>query len=442
MSSVNVASRAPALATHEGGRAIAIGAEAQLRRLVMSCLLWEGEFYVDGAGIAEAIREAVAAVEPEVAAQVAVEARTRSHLRHAPLWIAREMARLPRHKALVGGLLPEIILRADELSEFLALYWLDGRQPLSKQVKLGIARAFRRFNAYGLAKYDRAGKVRLRDALFLTHAKPEGDEQAALWKALVTDTLPVPDTWEAAAGAGAGGRENWERLLAENKLGALALLRNLRNMRDAGVPPAAVFGGLETMRTDRVLPFRFIAAARAVPEWEPEIERAMLRRLGENPVLLPGRTVVLVDVSDSMNAKLSGRSDMTRMDAACGVAIIAREMFSDVRFASFSNEGKNVPARRGFALRDAIVTSQPHGGTYLGRAVTAAEAELPHERLIVITDEQAADTVTLTPKAPRAYVINVASNRNGVGYGGWVHIDGWSESVMEYIRVLESAETD
>jgi hypothetical protein len=35
------------------------------------------------------------------------------------------------------------------------------------------------------------------------------------------------------------------------------------------------------------------------------------------------------------------------------------------------------------------------------------------------------------------YVINVASYKNGVGYGRWTHIDGWSESVVEYIRTLE-----
>ena len=35
------------------------------------------------------------------------------------------------------------------------------------------------------------------------------------------------------------------------------------------------------------------------------------------------------------------------------------------------------------------------------------------------------------------YVINVASCKNGVGYGKWTHIDGWSESVIEYIRALE-----
>lgn len=37
----------------------------------------------------------------------------------------------------------------------------------------------------------------------------------------------------------------------------------------------------------------------------------------------------------------------------------------------------------------------------------------------------------------RGYVINVASYKNGVGYGKWTHIDGWSESVIEYIRAAE-----
>ena len=31
----------------------------------------------------------------------------------------------------------------------------------------------------------------------------------------------------------------------------------------------------------------------------------------------------------------------------------------------------------------------------------------------------------------------MASYKNGVGYGKWTHIDGWSEAVIEYIRALE-----
>ena len=38
----------------------------------------------------------------------------------------------------------------------------------------------------------------------------------------------------------------------------------------------------------------------------------------------------------------------------------------------------------------------------------------------------------------KGFVINVASYKNGVGYGKWTHIDGWSESAIEYIRALEA----
>ena len=94
-----------------------------------------------------------------------------------------------------------------------------------------------------------------------------------------------------------------------------------------------------------------------------------------------------------------------------------------------------VPPRQGFALRDALNASQPHGGTYLGRAL--GEIDEKYDRLIVVTDEQSHDAVP-NPKA-RGYVINVASFQNGVGYGKWVHIDGWSDSVIEYVRAAEPA---
>ena len=57
---------------------------------------------------------------------------------------------------------------------------------------------------------------------------------------------------------------------------------------------------------------------------------------------------------------------------------------------------------------------------------------------MVITDEQSHDHVP----APhgRGYVINVASNRNGVEYGQWMHVDGWSEGVVEFIAELERSD--
>jgi hypothetical protein len=316
-----------------------------------------------------------------------------------------------------------------------------------------LAAAFGKFDEYALAKYDRAGAVRLRDVLFLCHARPVDEAQAALWKRLVDDELATPDTWEVALSAAGRGensegtrdvakREVWERLLEERKLGALALLRNLRNLHQAGVSEDLVLAALAAMKTDRVLPFRFLAAARNAPQWEQPLEFAMFRAL-ENPTArLPGHTVLLVDVSGSMEASLSRRSEMRRTDAAYGLAILLREIAEKATIYTFSDHTKLVAPRRGMALRDALDASQPHSGTYLGKALTHVEAECRggYDRLIVITDEQSHDNVP----APRGkgYVINVASSRNGVGYGAWNHIDGWSEAVVDYIAELETAQAE
>lgn len=420
------------LRTHEGGPARHISPELQLRRSVLACMLWEDQFYEDGVAIAGRIRELVVQVPAEKVAALAVEAREKMKLRHVPLLLVREMARLKTHRHLVAETLTRVIQRADELAEFVALYWSEGKQPLSAQVKKGLAAAFTKFDEYVLAKYNRAAPVKLRDVLFLSHAKPLDQVQADLWKRLVDGELATPDTWEVALSAGADKREVWERLLRENKLGALALLRNLRNMAEVKAEPSLIRGGLAAMKTERVLPFRFIAAARYAPQWEPELEQAMFKSLEGQPKLR-GKTVLLVDVSGSMDAQLSRRGEMHRNDAGYGLAVLLREIAENVSIYSFSDNLVRVPNRSGFALRDAINASQPHSGTYMGKALSGIDEK--YDRLIVITDEQAHDAVP-NPKA-RGYVINVASYKNGVGYGAWVHIDGWSEAVIEYIRAAE-----
>jgi len=426
--------------THEGAPVRHLTPEHQLRRSVLACLLWESQFYEDGIEIAGRIAELVPKVQAEKVAALAVEAREQMKLRHAPLLIVREMARHATHRRLVAETLERVIQRADELAEFVAIYWKDGRVPLSAQVKKGLAAAFPKFDEYQLAKYDRGGPIKLRDVLFLSHAKPRDAAQAGVWKKLVWGRLATPDTWEVALSesgkeGGADKREAWERLLREQKLGALALLRNLHNMREAGVDEALVTEALGAMNASRVLPFHFLAAARHAPHWEEALERAMLKSVASQ-AKLPGRTIVLVDVSGSMTAPLSKRSEMQRTDAAYGLAVLVREIAEKASVYSFSDRVVEVPARRGFALRDAIDASQKHNGTLLGNAVEWLNKNERYDRLIVITDEQAHDTVP-TPKG-KGYVINVASYKNGVGYGKWTHIDGWSEAVIEYVRALEA----
>jgi 60 kDa SS-A/Ro ribonucleoprotein len=109
---------------------------------------------------------------------------------------------------------------------------------------------------------------------------------------------------------------------------------------------------------------------------------------------------------------------------------VARGVCKSVRVFVFSDNCVEVAPRAGMALRDAIHTATCKGNTQLGAAVKMV-SDLPHDRLIVITDEQSADRV---PEPKRlGYMINVASNRNGVGYGKWLHVDGWSDAVVRFI---------
>jgi hypothetical protein len=426
------------VATHEGARACHIGVLAQLRRSVLCCLLWESGFYEDGEEIAKRIAGLVAACLPEEVAALAVEAREQMHLRHVPLLLLRELARHPLIKdrpQLLSKTMGRVLQRADEPAEFLALYWKDGKQPLSKQVKRGLAWSLRRFSEYDLAKYNRDSEVKPRDVLFMSHAKPKDEVQAALWKKLAADELATPDTWEVQLSAGADKKETFERLIREKKLGYFALIRNLRNMVEAGVDVMLVRQAILARKggADKLLPFRYIAAARHATQFEPELDTAMQAALNDLPKLA-GTTIVLVDNSGSMAASLSRKSDMTRADAAAGVAIVARGVCETVRVFAFSDNCVEVPPRRGMALKDAIRGATRMGSTQLGAAVSVV-TKLPHDRLIVVTDEQSADRVPEPDGL--GYMINVASSRNGVGYGKWLHVDGWSDAVVRFIAEHE-----
>lgn len=441
---LNTPPKLPHGLTHAGAPAAPTDAEQQLRRSVMSCFLWEKEFYESGEDIATRIyRLAKAAPALEVAA-LAIDAREVANLRHVPLVLLSALSTRVGgiNRSVVAETIERVIQRADELAELLVVHAkLNGVTPdkvkkvIPAQMKKGLARAFTKFNEYSLAKYNRAGAITLRDVLFMVHAKPKNAEQDALWKRLIANELVVPDTWEVQLSGGADKKETFERLIREEKLGYLALLRNLRNMAEAKCDPSLVNVAIVSRKggAEKVLPFRYIAAARAAVQFVPAIDIALQAAIRELPVL-SGSTAILVDVSGSMDAPLSAKSDLQRIDAAAALAAIwpgACRMFT------FSHQVVEVPAYRGLAGADAIIKSQMHGGTYLGQALTLLNQQVEYDRLIVITDEQSHDRVP-DPKGERAYMINVASNKRGVGYGKWTHIDGFSEGVLRYIHALEN----
>lgn len=448
MARTNAATKREKKYTHEGATAWGHATpEQELRRSVMACMLWEDTFYESGEDIATRILGLVERVPAETVRDIAIEARNEMKLRHVPLMLCVALAKLPTHKHVVADTVAEVVQRPDEITELLALYSRErtGTQKLNKmshQIKNGLKRAFPKFSEYALAKYNRDGAIKLKDALLMINPRPKDPEQSALWKRLIENKLEVPDTWEVALSAtkGEGKKQEWERLLREDKLGALALLRNLRNMKQAGVQETLIRSALLNMKTERVLPFRFVAAASYVPQWEPELETAMFKCL-EGQEKLSGKTCIVVDNSGSMyGAKVSKKSEMDRSDAACALAILVREVCEHATVIGFATDAKVIAPRRGFALRDAIKKG-PEGGTNTQHALNLAAKE-GYDRIIVITDEQSHQTITAPVAGTKGYFINVASYQNGIGYGPWVHCDGWSEAIVDYIRAYETFKED
>jgi 60 kDa SS-A/Ro ribonucleoprotein len=442
------------LAGGHGARAAKQDAEALLRRAVLAHLLWEDLFYEDGQSVVDNIHQLVPHIEPIVVAQIAIEARTVQKLRHVPLFLINEMVRYgAKPSSIISWVLPKIILRPDELAELVAIYWKDGKQPLTKQMKKGLAEAFHNFDAYQLAKWNRDYEIKLRDVLFLVHAKPRTQEEVRLFQQLADDELPTPDTWEVSLSGGKDKKATWTRLIGEHKLGALAFLRNLRNMEDAGVSRNTIQYGFDTINPRWLVPLNYLAAARVVPKWEREIETLMLKGLANAPKL-PGYSIFVVDVSGSMGARISYKSALTRLDAAYAMSILAAEMCEHVSiYATAGNDWKYTHAtklvapRRGFGLIDELSKAKHilgGGGIFTRQCleyIRARETTTP-DRIIIFSDSQDCDHPAQSvpnPFGTHNYIIDVSSHSHGINYKGlWdAEISGWSEHFLKFIAALE-----
>lgn len=447
---------APKLAGGSGAVPAKQNAEALLRRSVLSCLLWENIAYASGASVARNIKDLIKDVDPNTCANIAKEARLEQKLRHVPLFIAREMARLDTHKSLVGDLLPEIINRPDEITEFLSMYWEDGKQPISKQVKIGLSNSFANFNEYQLAKWNKKKEIKLKDVMNLVHPKPpQGKED--LYNRLKNDELRTPDTWEVGLSAAKSDEEKrnvWISLIEDNKLGAMALLKNLRGMQSVNVPKKIIRQALLNANSKFLLPIDFIRAGDHAPDFVREIEDLMLKGLSSGPKLA-GETLFILDVSGSMGNRISSKSDYTRMDVGMAMSILAMEMCDACEMwltagsdPSRTHVTKKIPPLRGFGLRSLIQREQKYlggGGIFTYQCLEHIKKYTTNkpDRIIVFSDSQDCDIYNIKTPDPfgqKNYIIDVSSHKNGINYEGtWdAEISGYSEHFLKFISMLEN----
>lgn len=456
MASVNAAVlRKPAerVAGGLGSVAERISNFESLRRCVMACLLWENNAYDDGQSVADRIVELVPKCNPLMVENLAIIARHEMKLRHVPLLLCRELARTNNLSATT---LANVIQRPDEMCEFLALLWKDGKCAVPNQVKKGLALAFGKFDKYQLGKWKEGSKsIKLRDVMMMVHPKPSSIVQSNLYKSVLDNSIEAPDTWEVGLSTGGNKKDVFTDLISRGKLPAVALLKNLRGMQEAGVDKDVIKQALLSMNTERILPFEFLRASEYAKEFLPQLEEAMFKCLSTFDKL-NGKTVLVIDVSGSMTASMSAKGLNRRIDAATALAILLREICSDITvYITAGNDGTrihrtaSIPAYRGFAIRDQLDINRTArevgaGGIFLVQCMDYVYSkEKNAERVIVITDEQDTSGTKLNMKDAKLfgkynYVINIASERNGVGYRPWIHIDGFSEHVIRYIGELEN----
>ena len=370
---------------HEGAPAFTLTPPLELYAAVATAALSD-QFYEKADTRLERLRDLVAKNEPRFVAQLAVYARESLHLRSVPLVLCVELARLHRGDSLVSRLVARVVQRPDEITELLAFYaQANGRSGtkvlnrLSKQLQKGLALSFNRFDGYQLAKYDRDGAVRLRDALFLVHPNAKDAAQQALFDQLVRGELPTPYTWEtelSAVGQGsfasdadrqAAVRQTWETLIGSGKLGYMALLRNLRNILEAKVSAATMENVCDTLADrfavarSKQLPFRFLAAYREVKTlsggYVAGVLAALETAIANSAVNLRGfghdtRVVVACDVSSSMQQPISPRSKVLLYDVSLVLGMLLQSRCQNVVTGMFGDTWKRISMPRGPVLRN------------------------------------------------------------------------------------------
>jgi hypothetical protein len=155
-----------------------------------------------------------------------------------------------------------------------------------------------------------------------------------------------------------------------------------------------------------------------------------------------------------MQSAISGKSELTRLDAAAGMAMLAAEQCESVAiYATAGSDGRRthqtelLKPRRGFALADDVRAARNTlgGGGIFTRQMLEwlrkQERETP-DRIMVFSDSQDCDRDTSKVPAPfgkRNYIIDVSSNTRGIAYAGvWsAEISGFSENFLNYVAASE-----
>lgn len=357
---------------YENDKAYAMLPELELYSAVVTTLVADN-YYEKTDERLERISSLIKKVSPLFVAQLAIYAREKLNLRSIPLFLIVELAKIHNGDNLVAKTTERVVKRVDEIMELLACYQLRNPKEenykklnrLSNQIKNGLKQSFNRFDEYQFAKYNRSNSViKLKDALFLIHPKAKDETQQELFNKIVNDQLQIPYTWETELSQIgqrkyeseeekiAAKRECLTRLVESDRLGYMALLRNLRNILEVGVEEEILSKVCEKISSSHAvvnskqMPFRFYSAFRELqqvvkPETNLVID-ALEEAVAYSAMNIQGfdeNTSVLLacDVSGSMDYPVSRNSKIMRYDIGILLSSVLKTKCKKVISGVFGN---------------------------------------------------------------------------------------------------------
>ncbi|MDD3040556.1 TROVE domain-containing protein [Bacteroides sp.] len=454
-----------------GGLAEALPPKEELMTRVFTCFVNEPGAYGNADAELIALANRVLIRDPEYVLKLAVYARHEMHMRSVPilLWTlyANSGNKTVVNAADYGC---AIVSRADEILELMSAQkgmFPDQRRPfnsvrLPRITKVVIRRSLNKFDAYQFAKYNGgSGEFRFRDAIFLTHPTPKDIEQQKIFQSLVDETIESADTWEHAISTLGSNKQAWTDMIP--KMGYMGLLRNLRNFESHKISASLIAPRLtnpHAVANSKQFPFRFLSAYKMVEttEYKRITEEAMEVSIGNIPKI-QGRTLILVDVSGSMDSPLSGKSSMTRYDIAGLFGAICPKIFQQHTLVSFATDFQQVilPKELSSLACARMMRSVNVGwSTEAWKPIDAIiRAKMVYDRILIVSDMQCYSSRGTSASVSslfdrylhevnpncRIYSIDLA------GYGtAQVNIQnpnvyllaGWSEKILNLIPMVET----
>jgi hypothetical protein len=454
--------------------------ELGLAKNVINNLL-EDEFYEsDNESLKQVVQAFYAAADenPEFPLKLAAYARQEMYLRDVSQVLLILAASDDRTKEYVEEWAPSIIDRADEPCTVVAAWdeLIGGTMP--KPLKKGINKALHKFDKYQFDKYDNDNReVNIRDVINRTHPKPVDDERDEAFERLMKgdldkypDVQPLDEsqgkTWETVISEKGNNAEAWREVIDD--MGLFALIRNIRNMKEAGLESEEIVGHMETgwIENAQIYPFRFYQSYKAVKDAgvsDPVVEDKLSQAIDTAADSLDEQltdTFTAVDLSGSMfGGGLSQESGLERAEIGSLFGAMMMRHGSDA--GGFGSDFQLITAHHDtptLELQDKILNTSVGHSTNAHLAIRhLVKRDKSYDRVVVFTDEQLWDSYRggdslknewerykeQVNQAASLYIVDLASYGDlsfPEGYPDVYNLQGWTSDMLDYIQHAENEE--